>query len=182
MVISHLIKQKSYERIEYVLRRHWLTFLPNIILLLVLMAVPIILYFFLGGLYPSLSENAIWRPIGVLFGSAYYLSIYLFFYMQFIDFYLDQWIVTNDRLVDIEQFGLFSRSIAELDLFQVQDVTSEVHGFFATFFNYGDLCIKTASMNLDIVFRKVPNPNHIRNDIIRLAEEDRRYHHTPKAP
>lgn len=176
MIISNLIRQKSYEKIVYMLRRHPVTFLPTIALFLVLTAVPPSVYLLIENLFPHLLAGPIFYPLSVLITSVFYLSIYLFFYAQFIDFYLDLWVVTNDRVVDIEQFGLFSRTISELDLHRIQDVTVEIHGFFPTIFQYGNIIVKTASNNTHIVFRNVRSPNEIRQALIQLAEEDRKYH------
>ncbi len=176
MSVHDIIKQKSYEKIVFVLHRHAITFIPIIFLFLILLAVPIIVYFLIESLYPSLLETAPLFQLGILLGSIYYLSIYLFFYVQFIDFYLDIWIVTNDRIVDIEQHNLFHRTITELDLFRIQDVTTEVHGIFPTLFNYGNVTVKTASSNTNIIFKNVPHPNHIREQLIHLADADRKFH------
>ncbi|OGH71361.1 MAG: hypothetical protein A2921_02190 [Candidatus Magasanikbacteria bacterium RIFCSPLOWO2_01_FULL_43_20b] len=178
MQIAHLIKQKSYEKIEYFLRRHPLTFVPIFAVFVILMLVPVALYFLLNNLFPQLLTGELSYPVLVLFASVFYLSVYLFFYGQFIDFYLDLWIVTNDRIVDIEQHGLFSRSISELDLYNIQDVTVEISGFFHTMFKYGDLHVKTASDNSQVIFRDIPNPNEVRQALIELSEQDRKFHHT----
>lgn len=180
MHLSALIQQKPYEQIKYSLRRHPITFLPTVLLLLVLISLPIALYFLFNALYPGILTADFTRTLLVLAGSIYYLSILLFFYTRFIEFYLDLWIITNDRLVDVEQHGLFARSISELDLFQIQDITSEIHGMFATFLNYGTLFIKTASDNTNIIAYDIHRPNIIREDLIRLAEEDRKHHHVER--
>ena len=176
MAVADLIKQKSYEKIEYVLRRHPLTFVPIFVLFFVLMLVPVLVYFLIDNLYPNLFLLDTAFAIAILLGSVYYLSIYLFFYAQFIDYYLDIWVVTNDRIVDTEQKGLFSRSTTELDLFRIQDVTATTEGMFKTIFHYGDVSISTASNNSHIIFRDVLNPNEIREELIRLSHEDRIFH------
>lgn len=179
MQLSAVISQKPYEKIIFVLHRHPFTFIPILAFFILLLLLPVGVYFLILNLFPNwLDSSTITYAIGVLLGSIYYLGIYLFFYVQFLDYYLDIWIVTNDRIVDIEQNGLFSRVITELDLFRVQDITTNIHGFFPTLFHYGDLIIKTASTNTHIVFRKVPNPNDLREKIIQLADHDRRYHMT----
>ena len=177
MHISILIQQKSYEHVVHVLRHHWFTFLPRIILFIVLILVPVALYFIFNTLFPTLFEGQIIYPIAVLFGSMYYLGILLLFYAQFIEFYLDIMVITNDRAIDVEQHGLFSRSISELDLFRIQDVSTDVHGMFPTLLNYGHITIKTASTNVSLVAVDAPNPNAVREDLIRLAHEDRKYHY-----
>lgn len=176
MQLAKLIKQKSYEKVIFVLRRHPVTFIPMLVLSALLLAVPAGVYLILSTLFPELFTSDIIFPILVLGLSTYLLSVYLFIFANFIDFYLDLWIVTNDRIIDIEQFSLFSRTISELDLFRIQDVTTDVHGFFATLFDYGNVTVKTASQNVHIIFKNVPNPNFIRQKIIQLADVDRRYH------
>jgi uncharacterized membrane protein YdbT with pleckstrin-like domain len=108
--------------------------------------------------------------------SIYYLSIWLFFFTSFADYYLDLWTVTNDRIVSIDQQGLFARTISELDLYKIQDVTSETKGFFPSIFNYGNVYIQTAAEKERFLFKQVPNPNEIRQKVIELMEEDRKYH------
>ena len=177
MHITHLIKQKGYEKIEFLLRRHPFTFIPIAFLFIVLMLIPGAAYFLINNLFPAIINGEIFFPLAVILASIYYLSVYLFFYAQFIDFYLDLWIVTNDRIVDIEQHGLFSRTISEVDLFRIQDVTVDIHGIIATLLNYGNLTVKTASDNIHIIFYNIPNPNEVRQALVQLSEEDRKHHH-----
>lgn len=176
MHISHVIHQKSYEKIVHVLRRHPVTFLPKVGFFLILLLVPVAVYLMVQSLFPTLFSSQIIYALVVLAGGIYYLSTIIFFYTQFTIFYLDLWIVTNDRIVDIEQLGLFSRTVSELDLYQIQDVTTQVHGFFPTLLHYGNVEVKTASSNTGIVFRDVPNPDKLRQDILDLANNDRFYH------
>ena len=178
MHIPDLLHQKSYEQVRYVLRRHPLTFVPNAIMFIILLALPFGVAVMLKTQYPELLAGDVARTILILSASGYLLLVYIFFFFQFVDYYLDMWIVTNDRIIDIEQLGLFNRTISELDLFRIQDVTSEVKGIFATFFDYGNVSIKTASQNLDIVFHDIPHPNIIRKTLIDLANEDRKFHLT----
>lgn len=178
MHLSDLIRQKSYEKVIYRLRRHPITFVPIAALFVVLALVPLFLYGLVVIVFPDLLIGPVSYPLLVLLGSLYLLTMYLFFYVRFLEYYLDVWVVTNDRIVDIEQFGLFSRTVTELDLFRIQDATVEMHGVFPTIFNYGDIHVKTASTNMDIIFRNVPNPNVIREHLIELSKEDRKYHNT----
>ncbi|MBU0597020.1 PH domain-containing protein [Patescibacteria group bacterium] len=176
MRLAYLIKQKSYEKIEHVLRRHPITFIPYVFLFLLIISLPVGVYFMVSAIFPIFLDREGTYVLAILLASAYYLVSYVLFYTQFVEYYLDMWIVTNDRIVDIEQLGLFARSVSELDLFRIQDVTTDVHGFFSTIFHYGDVTVKTASSNVGIVFRNVPNPNKVREDLIRLSHEDRKYH------
>ena len=176
MHISALIKQKSYEKVIYVLHRDPITFVPQVVLFLILAIIPFIGYTFLNNYFPDILTGAISYPLVVLSASIFYLSIILFLYTEFTIFYLDISIVTNDRIVEIEQLGLFSRTISELELFRIQDVTSEVNGLFPSLFHYGNVFIKTASENNNIIFHNIRNPEQIREELIKLAHEDRKFH------
>lgn len=174
MHLSYFVQEKLNEHVEYVLRRHWLTFVPSIIIFLVMLAVPVIVYFLIQKLFPDLLSGPIIFPLSVLFASTYGLFSLLFFYVQFIDFYLDLWIITNERVIDVEQKGLFDRTIAELELENIQDVTSNVQGFWGTIFHYGDTFIATASSTDTIIFKQIPKPDFIRQELIRLSEIDKK--------
>lgn len=176
MHLSELIRQKSYERIEYLLRRHPITFIPTAFLFVLLFSVPVVLYFMIQNLFPTLFDDMVAYALVALLASVYYLSTYLFLYAGFLDFYLDMWIVTNDRIIDIEQFGLFARTTTELDLYRIQDVTVHMNGLFPTFLNYGDVMVKTASSNMDIIFKSVKRPNDVREHLVKLSDADRKYH------
>lgn len=176
MHLSGFIHQKSYEHIVRTVRRSFITFIPTILLTIVLLLVPVVLKLFLDKLFPDFLSTSSLLPLFFLFISLYYASIGIFFYSSFVIFYLDMLVITNDRLLDIEQRNLFARAIAEADLYQIQDVSSEVVGVFATLFNYGDLTIQTAGAVLKFKVHSVHNPDGLRQEILELAEEDRKFH------
>ncbi len=176
MNLSHFIRQKSYEKILHRIRRHPITFFSIFLFFIVLVLLPLAVFYVLGPQISVWTEKDAAFVALTLLGSAYFVGIILFFYSNFIDFYLDTLIVTNDRLIDMEQNGLFSRTIAEVDLYQIQDVTSEVNGFFATMFKYGNLIIQTAGSVPKFVVHNIHNPHHLRQELLHLAEEDRKYH------
>lgn len=176
MHLEHLIRQKSYEHPVFILRRHPFVFLRWVAIFVLLAALPYIVFRTYTYFYPLAFAGPYARPLFVLGTSVYYLWIWLFFFSQFIDYYLDVWVVTNDRIVNIEQKGLFARTISELDLYKIQDVTSDVKGMIPTFFNYGNVHIQTAGTMTRFVFEQVPGPHDIRKKIVDLIENDRKYH------
>jgi len=99
------------------------------------------------------------------------MSIWIIFFLLWVDYYLDVWIVTNLRIVNIEQKGLFSRTVSELELSRIQDVTTEVLGMIPTFLNYGDVFIQTAAEQERFLFRQVPDPYGIKDQIMKLQKQ-----------
>jgi len=176
MHLDEILHLKSYEKIEAVLRRHPITFLPVVGLYLLLAVLPVGLYFLFRSTTPAIFESPFWFPIVILIAAIYYLSLLLFFYSQFIDYYLDILVITNDRIVDVDQKGLFARTVSELDLFKVQDVTSETKGFIATMFNYGNVYVQTAAAVERFTAEDIPNPTRVRKMIVDLSEADKPFH------
>ncbi|OGL88848.1 hypothetical protein A3H75_00975 [Candidatus Uhrbacteria bacterium RIFCSPLOWO2_02_FULL_51_9] len=169
--LSEAIPLQPDERVKFMLRRHPLTFVPKIILVLILLAMPLVIGAFLeeGPL-----ADPFWGPTLILLGSGYTLLVLTFFHALFVDYYLDLWVVTNDRIIDIHQAGLFKRTVAELDLKQVQDVASKTVGVFGTFFDFGNVNIQTAGAKEKFEFQNIPKPHFIRGQILKLAELDAR--------
>lgn len=176
MNINNFINRKSYEDRLHILRRHPITFLPTVLLYIGLILVPLGVYFLIINIFPNLLIGPVSRPLLVFFASAYYLSILLFFYSYFLEFYLDATIVTNDRMVDIEQVSLFGRTVAEVDLYQIQDATSAVNGVFPSLFNYGNVVVQTAGSIPKFTIQDVPRPHDVRQMLLDLASADKKYH------
>lgn len=168
---------KEYEKIALILKRDWVTFIPALLLFLVLSAIPPAGYFFALRFEPQLLNNEWLSLIFVLGGSAWYLFALLLFFTEFTDFFLDVWIVTNERVIAIVQHGIFNREIREARLYQIQDVRTSVKGPIQMLFHYGDLHIETAGLQHgEFLFDNIPNPNEVARRIMELVEGDRQYH------
>lgn len=169
-----LPNQEKDEKIIKILRRDFFILLKKILLFLLLNLLPLSFFYLVLINNPEITQNDLFRPVLILGTSAYYLFMWLLFFFVFIDYYLDIWIVTNKRIINIEQKGIFSRVISEQGLDKVQDVTSEVNGFLPTVFAYGDVFIQTAGEKQRFHFRQVPRPEVVRNLIIKLADDNKK--------
>lgn len=72
------------------------------------------------------------------------MIVMLVAFLFWMDHYLDVWIITNERVIDVEQRGLFRRETSEFSMDKVQDITVEIPHMIATFLRYGNLRIQTA--------------------------------------
>jgi hypothetical protein len=174
MQLGQFIHQKSFEKIVLNVRRHPVTFVPTILAFAILAGVPYVVHLFLVQLFSGLLQNDTVWLILVLGGSIYYLFLIIFFFSTFTGFYLDMLIITNDRLLDVDQHGLFARTVSEMNLALVQDITTEIKGFFPTFFNYGNLIIQNAGAMTKFHLNNVENPNKLREIILELVGQDRK--------
>lgn len=152
-------------------RRHWWLLAEKSIAILFLALVPLFVYIIWRFAIPQISaltEEVIVIINSFLFFGAilFYLFLWLYFAILFIDYYLDLWVITNMRILDVEQKGLFNREVTECYISKIEDMTVEIKGVLPTFLDYGDLYLKTASEKGELVFRQIPNPNHIKNIVL----------------
>ena len=167
----HFQGQHRGERVLLVLRRHPFVFILVAAAFVLFTLLPIFLRFLVpAGLSQSL-EGTVWEVLLSVALSLYYLFLWLFFAYAWVDYYLDLWIVTDERIVNIEQVGLFNRVISEQRLLRVQDATSEVKGLFPTFLDYGQVFVQTAGERERFVFEQVPHPDAVKKIVILAHEE-----------
>jgi len=169
----HFPNQKPNEQVLLFYRRHWVNVARILLSGLVFLLIPIIFYIYFARNYDYI-DNEIFRGIYILINSAFILFIILFTFTNFIDYYLDVWIVTNMRVINIEQKGLFAREMSEKDLGRMQDITADVKGFWATLLNYGDIHIQTAGEEQRFIFKEIPRAEEATRQISNLVSEYRR--------
>lgn len=103
----------------------------------------------------------------------YLLILWIGFFIYWTDFILDTWILTNERLVDIEQMGLFTRRISTLSLDRIQDVTTYESGLIDTYFKIGTVYIQTAGEQREFKIPSARNPQRIKELIMLSYQEDK---------
>jgi membrane protein YdbS with pleckstrin-like domain len=173
MRLDHLPNQRPNERVELFMRRYWFAVLTIIIAFIVLTGTPLAIGWFYWDVISVWLESPVLGPLLVIIGSMYFLSIWLFAFLEFTDYYLDTWIVTNERIINIEQEGLFHRTASELDLASVQDTTAEIRGILQTVFTYGNVYVQTAGSKGRFHFKNIDNPEEVKEKVNQLVEEDK---------
>ena len=169
--VYRLPNQLEGEEVIEIIRRDIFILVKKVLFFLLIAILPFILGTIFIGSMPSFVDGEFSYPLILVFVSSYYLFIWLFFFFSFLDYYLDVWIVTNQRIISVEQEGFFSRTISEQRIDKIQDVTSESHGVFPTVFNYGFVHIQTAGQTNRFVFEEVPDPDGIRDLVIKLEQK-----------
>ncbi|MSU55578.1 MAG: PH domain-containing protein [Candidatus Taylorbacteria bacterium] len=152
-------------------RRHWIFFAAEVAFFIFTALIPLGLYLFFGNdVVPLIVKSSI--IAGNLNGfllfcySIYLLFIWFGVWLEWTDFHLDIWVLTNQRIIDIEQNGLFNRKISEYRLDMIQDVTVVIPSFIATIFHFGNISIHTASDRSKFDFSRIANPEKVRDDIM----------------
>ena len=156
------------ESVLKVSHRHWFDIFVHFLSILLLMGALFLSFIALPVLFPDLFSSE-YREFFLFIENTILLLCWLYLFLIWIDVWFDIWIITDDRIINIEQSGLFSREVSELKLARIQDVSVEVHGFFQTFLNYGDVHIQSAGEEERFLFRAVPDPYGIKNTIMSHA-------------
>jgi hypothetical protein len=172
--IYKLPNQIPSETVIKVIRKDMYILFKIITLSIFLMIIPLIVFVVLFYGKEDLLNNELIKSLVVTGVSAYYLFVWLFSFFNFIDYYLDVWIITSERIIDIEQKGFFSRTISEQKIYNVQDITSETKGMLRTFLKFGYLYIQTAGAKERFVFEDVPDPDGLRDLIIKLVDDHKK--------
>ena len=155
------------EKILMVLRKHWFELSGAVAAFaLALVAAPLVLTFL--PLLPGGMNEIITEAVVNFFLSLYIMVLSVFLFYFWADYYLDMWIITTERIIDINQLGLFSREISEIPLRHVQDVTIEVHGIIETFLKFGTIRIQTAGER-EFIIHDVPDLYEAKDLILKYS-------------
>lgn len=166
----HFEGQKEGEQILLVLHRHWFNILSQFFLIFVMLFLLIGSFAYLPVFFPILSEGGN-RNLFLFLENIFFIFLWMIFFLIWIDYYFDVWIVTERRIINIEQRGLFSRVVSELELEKIQDITTDVKGVIPTFLNFGNLHVQTAAEQERFLFHNIPDPYDVKNLIMNLQKK-----------
>lgn len=159
------VAKDSHEKIVLFLRRHPITNLGWIIVSLILFAAPMILDRF--PLLSFLPEN--YQFIAML---SWYLIAIAYAFESFLDWYFSVYLITDERVFDVDFVNLIYREITEANIDQIQDVTVRMGSVVRTIFDYGDVLIQTASETARIEFEALPHPDKVTKVLRELRVEE----------
>lgn len=166
--------QLEDEKTLIFIRRHWISFLLWIVILIVMSVLPLL--FLIGAFYFDRIGDIHGETLVISSATVamYLMFINALFLTAWIEHYLDVSIITTDRLLNIQQVGLFNRRVSELSMLRVQDVSAQMRGYLQTFFQFGTVVVETAGEAPNFVMHNVPRPHVVANTI--LAIHDRLIH------
>lgn len=97
-------------------------------------------------------------------------------------FYLDCWIITNERAIHTELHALFSRSTSSISHDKIQDVTVDVHGILPTIFRFGDLQLQTAGAFRVFTMKQIDDPHNAKHVLLQMRRDYLRHHPSGTVP
>ena len=155
---KHFKEQFDDEEVLLVFRKHPVVMRKG----LVLSSVAILL-----GIIPALFKPEFSWFFGGL-GIGFVLAFIVFFPF-WIGWYYSVYIVTDQRLIQITQKGLFHRSMVGLGLSQIQMINYEIAGLQETMLGFGTIMIQTFVGSLTI--HEVHHPAKIQKELLNILRE-----------
>jgi len=100
------------------------------------------------------------------------LFIFYFITENLLKWFYNVYIITDERLVDVDFVSLLYKRISNTKIDKIQDVSYDMSGIFEAFFNYGNVLIQTASEVPNIDFENLPKPQEIVSLLNQLIMEE----------
>ncbi len=154
--------QREGEELLFVFRRHIIAMRKGFYLLLIPFA--------LSSIPPLIWQNTLELFLLPIAGLG--IGLILFFY-HFLMWYFTMYIVTDQRIRQITQYGFFGKDVVELRLSKIQNISYNVPGFTGEIFGFGTIVIQTFVG--DLVINNVGHPDKVYNqlqDAVSLVQTD----------
>jgi len=144
--------QRADEKLLFIFRRHMIAMRKGLYLMFIFLLLPSI-----PPLIWSSSIELFLLPLGGLI-----IGMFIFAY-HFILWYFSVYIVTDQRIRQVTQRGLFAKDVIDLRLSKVQNISYNIPGFSGEVFKYGTIVIHTFVG--DLVIHNVEHPVEIYNKL-----------------
>lgn len=146
--------QRTDETVKHVVRRHPIVFFwPLLQATLALAIAIVVLVYFDFGLVFYIAAG-----VAVLFDLSTLLKANFLYQNSFC-------LITNQRVINVDQRSFFDRQITETDFSKIQDVSNTTSGMIGTTFNIGEITIQTAGTMNQLVIKKIPDPYQVQQEI-----------------
>lgn len=157
--------QDPHEEIILLLRPHWATNVWWMAVAILLVFVPLFWPFFsIITLFPQ-------RYIFIL-TMLWYALVISFVFEQFLTWFFSVNIVTDERIIDVDFYGLLFKQVAVSQIGKIQDLNYVQKGVIPAMLNYGSILIQTAGQIPTFDFTNVPNPDQIVKIISELIQQE----------
>jgi uncharacterized membrane protein YdbT with pleckstrin-like domain len=157
--------EENGERVVLLIRRHPFFIIMHVIFLVILAVIPAAVYksFFL-----FISSHDLTTTFFFVY-SLWCLFIWSSIFYALTMYTLDVWIVTDRRIIDSAQHGFFNRTVSELHISRIQDISVQTKGVIQTFIKFGDLQVQTAGTEDKFRFVQIPHPERVKDEIMKLV-------------
>lgn len=151
------------EVVEKVVRRHWIAFF--LVAVYAVAGVLVIVWLY------SIVWFLAWINILVIVFSMFLL---LFLYVLWLNSELDMYVITNKRIIGIDEISFLNRQVSECSLKDVQEVNSLTKWVFANLLDFGSVTIQTAWNTSAFHMAIVPDPLKTARQILNIVDHSKK--------
>jgi hypothetical protein len=162
------------ESITRSVRKHWFVIVIELLPFVLLAWLPMLFIpfmHFIATIIPHSGEVATFsisaNPFVHVGYGLWLLLLWVMAFNTLTRYYLNQWVITTNRIIAIHQYGYFSREVSSVLLLHVQDAETEVDGIFGTLLGYGQLEVQSAGAEEHFIMDDIANPGGLRDLIMR---------------
>jgi len=152
-------EQEDGENIILFLRRDFITNVPWIVSTIGLAFIPFLIKFIFSS--SGFSLFTLPHNISLVLITFYYLIVLGFAFANLVSWFYNIGLVTTKRGVDIDFTELSTINVGTAALPDIIDVEYTQQGFFASFFDFGDVRLRVEATGEVFVFEKVPRPTQV---------------------
>jgi len=153
------------EEVVLFLRQHLVINVPWIVLVLLALSLPAAFVFLpFWGAIPATYH--------LIFHLMYYLFVTGFALSHIMSWFFNIYMLTDERIVDIDFVNILYRRVSIAKLDEVQDVNVIASGAFETFFDYGSVMVQTAAEVTQFEFANIPKPDKVATTINQLIDHE----------
>ncbi len=106
-------------------------------------------------------------PAYTALGSGWLLIMWMVFFNTLTNYFLDTWTITNRRLIVVDQWGFFNRTISSFRLERLQDLSIDIRGILPTLLDFGTLHAQTAGAdNKEFRATGLPRPKELKERML----------------
>ncbi len=153
MGVERFPGQREGEKVKLIVEKHWIIYLRMLKQFLIFAIVPFMAMFFFTADTPSNIRYIVYL-VSLMYLSYYFLVMFI----GWLDEMLDIIVVTNQRIISIEQVNLFQNTASETNLPMIQDVKGRKKGILGGIFHFGEIEIQTAGEKIAFHIQDVGKP------------------------
>ncbi|MBU0576432.1 hypothetical protein KJ707_02495 [Patescibacteria group bacterium] len=167
LMVYSFDSQLDDECVLLLLRKHPITQVGKVLISIALLIMP--MFFSYVDFYGALAWN-------------FQTAIKLFWYLitagyaleSFLTWFYNVYIVTDERIIDIDFLSLIYRNFSAAKLDKIEDITAVNSGVIQSLFDFGTVQIQTAAERTEFEFEDVPYPTKVTQFLNEMLVEEER--------
>ncbi len=156
------------EKILMMVRKHFITNLKWILLVVIMILVPLLANF--------ISITFLPVRFFIAAGILWYLLTLGIALNCFLSWFYNASIITDERVIDIDFYNLLYKNVAAAKIDNIEDVTVQMGGAIRNVIDFGTVQIQTAAEKVEFEFEDIPHPQAVAkllNELILEEEQEK---------